>query len=865
MKKITKNAMLVAGAALATTGAGVAVNNTAHADAAAPSTQQVPASDTQTSVATNQDQESTLAQKNQQDQNEIDSIQQNAADVKNAHAQEIAQATSDAQASYQSQATQINNDYQAKIDSQAQINSQAEASLQSENAQTLASAQNAQSQAEADQQAAINNAKSAQANSLAQAKSDQQAAISQADSQLAQAKSDAQSQLDAAAGQNQTALDQALKDAQTARDNAKNSAQQAYNDGVNKENQSFDQAKTNANASNQDAIKQASQKVANDQQDVNNKQVAYDNAVKNAPKINHGGVAPVKTWGTSWKTDANGHKYIPEDLDKDYTDVIHSVNELPLNYDPNLSINYKADVDHSEAVDPNTGLSLKQLNELNEYALVLVNGLLKQNGLKPVYASQEVLNYMNGISAQDYADHEYSEQDLSNGLQKTTANEPIDDGVTIKSVIYPNDTSVPNEKLSMLGFAEVLNGIINNNRQSIIDNVRISEEAGGTPSISFVYPTHGLYNVRQNGKLVLTHGQADVTPTIMIAEHEHFDSDYNNIIDGGTPIANTGFVDSIRAAQAGTPTPDLNNASVVNAKKALDQANSQLKRDQQALNDLKSKDPMTNLAKQHNAKLSELKTTLDNAIKSANATYTKAVNEAHAKYTKQGAQSAYDNAIKNAQAKHDNAVKNANIKYNAAVKAANDAYDLAVKQAKGDPSYISDLKTQLTNKLNALIKDDQAKIDALKAERDAKLADLKKTTDEQSNVQVQAILAKYGVSDAQLKAKIDPLLADIQANKETIASLQHIDAQNAAKANATNATQNAIKGVSHGTNGSYGYVDGATIEFPKNESTNVANHGEASANEGYLPQTSAKSSFAIVALGAISAMLGLGLAKKCEY
>lgn len=869
MKKITKNAILVAGAALATTGAGVAANTTAHADAATPAnTTQVPQTNSQTVVQTNQSQEDQLSQKNQEDQTQIDQIQQNASDVKAQHAQEIAQASDANQSAYQSQAAQITSDYQAKIDSQAQANSQAQSAMQAQNSQALASAAQAQSEAQANQAQAIANAKNAQSAAIANAKSDQQASLSQADSQLAQAKSDAQAQLGAAAGQNKTQLDQALTNAQTARDNAKSAAKQTYNDGVAKENHAFSQAKANAGATKQDAIKQASQKVASDQQAVNDKQSAYDNAVKNAPKINHGGVAPVKSWGTSWKTDANGHKYIPEDLDKDYTDVIHSVNELPLNFDPNLSINYKQDVDHSEAVDPNTGLSNKQIHELNEYALLLVNGLLKQNGLKPVYASEEVLNYMDKISAQDYADHQYSEDQLKDGIQTATADEPMNTGVVIKSFIYPSDAHIAGEKLSMLDFARVLNATINGNRKTIIDSVRISEDEGGTPSITFTYPTHGLYNVNQNGKLILTKGQADTTPTILVSERDHFDSNYNDIVDGGTPIANTGFVDAIRAAQAGTPTPDLNAPSVVNAKQALDQAKNQLKADQQALDSLKNdqSDPLTALTKQHNDKLAALKAAYDNAVKDADQAYTKAVNDAKAKYTKQGAQQAFDQAIKAAQTKHDQAVKDINAKYDSAVKSANDAYNTAVKQAQGDPSYLTDLKSQLTNKLNDLIKADQAKIDALKAERDAKLDALKKDTDAKTNADIQAILSKYGVSDAQLKAKIDPLLADIQANKEAIAKLQQLDAQNAAQANASRSTQDAINGVSHGTNDAYGYVNGATISFPKSDSTEgIVSHGEASASEEQLPQTSGKSSVAVVALGAIAAMLGFGLAQKREY
>lgn len=539
------------------------------------------------------------------------------------------------------------------------------------------------------------------------------------------------------------------------------------------------------------------------------------------------------------------------------------------------TINYKSDIDHSEAVDPNTGLTIKQMNELNEYGITLLNTLLKKNGLKPITASQDINNIVGGVSAQEYANNPLSTQQWTDKISSATATDNFPNGVTVQEAITANGYAGEgynelNSKLSMLDFAVAVARTVAKDKNELIDAVRTSEQSGNTPSVNFTWYTHGLdFKYDNVHHYTILQGKSNVNPSIMVSGRIGVDNDGNLISDGGTPIANTGFVDSIRQAQAGTPTPDLNAPSVVNAKKALDQAKNQLKTDQQALDSLKNdqSNPLTVLTKQHNNKLAALKTTYDNAVKAADQAYTKSVNDAKAKYTKQGAQQAYDQAIKAAQTKHDTAVKNANAKYNAAVKSANDAYDLAIKQAQGDPSYLTDLKSQLTNKLNDLIQADQAKIDALKAERDAKLAALKKDFDTKTSDEIQVILSKYGVSDAQLKAKIDPLLADIQANKEAIAKLQHQDVQNAAQANANQSTQDVINGVSLGANGDYDYVNGATIAFPKSDSGagNVVSHGEATANEGQLPQTSSSSNIAAVALGAIAAMLGFGLAKKREY
>lgn len=125
IKSLKKDAALIAGAALATTATGVTMHQVTAYAATVPATQTTTnaAQAAVTSAAqTNADQEAKLQSANDQDQQQITQIQQNASDVKAEHATEIASAQQSGQADYQSQASQINAQYDQKIQAQSEAN-----------------------------------------------------------------------------------------------------------------------------------------------------------------------------------------------------------------------------------------------------------------------------------------------------------------------------------------------------------------------------------------------------------------------------------------------------------------------------------------------------------------------------------------------------------------------------------------------------------------------------------------------------------------------------------------------------------------------------------------------------------------------
>ncbi len=831
IRSLKKDVALVAGAALATTVTGTVIHQVnVHADTI--NTAQTPA------VQNNASQEAALQSANAQDQRQIATIRQNAADVKAQHASEIAQVQQQGRANYQSQADQVNSEYSQKIAAQSQANQKAEAQTSQANQSQLASAQQAQKNAVAHANEVKSAAQAAYDQAVAKAKSAQTIQTKQANNVYTQGQQQAQAVQMKAKNQGQTNYSQAVNQAQTNKTQATSQAQAAYDQAVKAENQTYNSTKDNAQASHDNAIKDVQAKITQDQNNINAKQNAYDQAVKNAPVVNHGGVKPVQEW--HWK-DANNTR-------NDYTDVITSINQLSLQ--PIGLTNYKPDRDNSEAV-ANTGLSKEQYAKLNEYGIALINEELKKNGLQPVVASQEILNTI--AKCNKYI---YDTDDLNNYLRSATTSNEYPNGLHGSFYMSTTSNSMGNqttEKASLLSFASHLNTEIYgelNGSAGLINTIKRMEANGEHVFVNFYYIDKGI--VHNNG-----YTSIDNDPIIIIGTNDVINEDTGTITNNAsTPLTNTGFVDSIRKAQAGEATPDLNAPAVKQAKQALDNAKHQLSVDQQALTKLQT--GATNPAQQaeanHNNKLASLKSAYDQAIKHADDIYNQAVsqakqilNDANTKADK-----TYNDALSALKKTHDDKINSINQAYTKAVNDAKITRDLEFKKADGDPNYLTDLKTQLQNKLNDQIKADQAKIDALKQERDAKLAELKKTNDTKTNDAIQAILAKYGVSDAQVQTQIAPLLADIQANKAKLAQLQHEDAV---------AMQNAI---SHQTTGTNIQLSGkATVVLPSAQGSISEGNGTANGHE--LPQTGdVASSLALIGL-AFSSLLGLGLTKKREY
>lgn len=201
-----------------------------------------------------------------------------------------------------------------------------------------------------------------------------------------------------------------------------------------------------------------------------------------------------------------------------------------------------------------------------------------------------------------------------------------------------------------------------------------------------------------------------------------------------------------------------------------------------------------------------------------------------------------------------------------AMKQENDSYNTAMNKLNAD----------YQAKLDA-IKKLPTNVDELKAQQAARLADMKKAHDQkladiQANAQKQIAALKDKLAhshDAENKPLLDQIAkikADLKTKEAnlnaTLTTLKTHDAaayaQLKAKLFPTNNAEAAVKGDSNSyvANGS-----SLRVTFPVNNQTESTN-----ADSNTLPQTGNNNSAAVVALGAIASMLGLGMvAKKREF
>ena len=185
--------------------------------------------------------------------------------------------------------------------------------------------------------------------------------------------------------------------------------------------------------------------------------------------------------------------------------------------------------------------------------------------------------------------------------------------------------------------------------------------------------------------------------------------------------------------------------------------------------------------------------------------------------------------------------------YQANVKKENDAYNQAkakltkdhqarLDQIKNKPENVDDVKAQ-----------NQKALDTLKKNHEAKLAAIKADTAKQLEAYKQQLIAENKKANQPLVDEINTLKAEINKPAES----------------------GHVSDVVNGDKDSYVTKDGKVITIGH------ANAGSANApvattfadksNTKALPQTGNNSSVALIALGAVASMLGLGLAKKREY
>ena len=185
--------------------------------------------------------------------------------------------------------------------------------------------------------------------------------------------------------------------------------------------------------------------------------------------------------------------------------------------------------------------------------------------------------------------------------------------------------------------------------------------------------------------------------------------------------------------------------------------------------------------------------------------------------------------------------------YQANVKKENDAYNQAkakltkdhqarLDQIKNKPENVDDVKAQ-----------NQKALDALKKNHEAKLAAIKADTAKQLEAYKQKLIAENAKKNQPLVDEINALKAEINKPAES----------------------GHVSDVVNGDKDSYVTKDGkvVTIGHANAGSANapVATTFADKSNTKALPQTGNNSSVALIALGAVASMLGLGLAKKREY
>ena len=296
------------------------------------------------------------------------------------------------------------------------------------------------------------------------------------------------------------------------------------------------------------------------------------------------------------------------------------------------------------------------------------------------------------------------------------------------------------------------------------------------------------------------------------------------------------------------PAVDLNalQAAVDAAKTKLDHANaaltaakSQLAADQ-------------TVAKTASAKLSQLKASRDQAIKDL-----------------VGAADPVADQINNLKKQASDLANNYTLK----IKAENDQYNQKLASLKADhekkldaiknqPSDANALKAQLEAKLTDLKTKHEANLAKIKADAQAKIDDLKKQLSENTaaNKPLLDQIAQIKADLAKKQKTLDDQLAALKANDAAAYATLH-DKLFPKNTDVVNGKSDTMK-----------TSDGKVIVLPvSNTVSTIAAYPtreqyRASQKAQNLPQTGNNNSATVIALGAISAMLGLGLAaKKREF
>ena len=767
------------------------------------------------------------------------------------------QATTDAQ-------TQLNN-----LKSQQQASEAAMAQANQNQMSAATSAANAKI-ADLNNQMSANNAKQAAANSEALASGTAQ--INQAAQSATNAENASYSQ---AVASQQAANSQALteaakhivtpaqKQAQTSAENA--SYQKAVNDAQAAHNAANAQLKADYDAANQkindqiDSIQ--NRQTANQKQKLTEATATVDRQINDAAKAAQDATAKVNTDQNA----VNSAQTAVNTAQSDFDNASQKLNAAKqeenkgnqqLNTDyPRLHAtklddgsNYNVDIERSSLFNENDGkwedtdpvdqatklhfdangnLSEEDQNIANVFAANIINSMRQDIGTPLVKVSSEgnamqkrLMDLDHQLTGATWMDLHHTvkatQQLMNSGAIITRA-----ENAAMSSGEGGEDDGIPT-------VADLKNEIYNSISRWI------SEEGNADPNFGHRYILLGV------------NGYGVDNPTVALTTRVHGNGVYCTFLDvydlPGTQhyvsLENNGL-----PTDPSTPAVDLNalQANVNSAKTKLDQANSALQAAQSQL----ATDQAA--AKTAANKLNQLKEGRDQAIKNL-AGSAASVQDQISALQKQASDLAND--------------------YTAKVKAENDQYNQKLASLKADHE----------KKLDA-IKNQPSDVNALKAQLDAKLTDLK-TKHEAALAKIQAdAQAKIAALKQQLSdntAANQPILNQIAQIKADLAKKQktlddQLAALKASDADAYTALHDKLfpknTDVVNGKSNHMTTDDGHEIVLPGN--VNQVSHTiEAKANESgesRLPQTGSSSSIVAIALGTFAAMLGLGLAKKHEF
>ena len=798
-KKILQ-AVALAGAVTATG----AVATTAHADTTVPAASGQATTDAQSQLnnlkSQQQTSEAAMAQANQ-DQMSAATSAANAkiADLNNQMSANNARQAAANSAALASGTAQINAAAKSATDAENAGYSQAVASQQAANSQALAETakhivtpaqKQAQTSAEnANYQQAVNDAQAAHNAANAQLKAEYDAASQKINDQITSI-------------QNQQTADQKQKlaDATAKVDGQINAAAKAAQTAT---------AKVNAD---QTAVNSAQTAAKAAQSDFNNASQKLNDAKREENKGN-------QSLGTDYPhidilSDHNGHyNYI--------SPLFQGKQEPWQDIDP---------VDQAAKLhfDANGNLSEEDQNIANVFAANIMNYMRKQIGSPLVKVSSETNAMQKRLMDLD--------QQLT-GLDDLTLHHTIDatqqlmnSGAIITKAENAAESSGTYSSDDAPTVADLKNEIYNS-----IDRW-LSEQGNADPNQPF---GHRYILLGVNGYGV-------DNPTVALTTRVHGNGVYCTFLDvynlPGTQhyvsLENNGL-----PTDASKPAADLNalQAAVAAAKTKLDQANATLQAAQSQL----ATDQAT--AKTASAKLNQLKTGRDQAIKDLVGTAAPIADQI--------------NALK----KQANDLASS---YTLKVKAENDQYNQKLAKLKADHE-----------KKLAAIQNQPSDANALKAQLEAKLTDLK-TKHEAALKKIAAdAQAKIDALKKQLsenKAANQPILDQIAQIKADLAKQQKtLDDQLAALKASDAAAYAALHDklfpkntdVVNGKSDHMTTDDGHEIVLP-GDVNQVSHTIEAKANESgesRLPQTGSSNSIAAIVLGTFAAMLGLGLTKKREF